>query len=90
LKGPRFQTIQEVTENSQTELHAIPRRHTRTVSRSGNGVVSGASMQEGSILKAIRLTQLQACLKNHKKIILKLFEQTTYIHTKETITVDSL
>jgi hypothetical protein len=34
-----------------------------TVSRSGNGVGSGASMQEGGILKVIRLTNFQACPK---------------------------
>jgi hypothetical protein len=67
LNGPRFQTIQEVTENLQTELRAILRRHTRAVSRNGNGVGSGASIQEGITLKAIRLTQLQAYLKNYKK-----------------------
>jgi hypothetical protein len=39
------------------------KRHTRTVSRSVNGIGSGASMHEGSTLKAIRLTQLQACPK---------------------------
>jgi hypothetical protein len=39
------------------------KRHTRTVSRSGNGVGSDASMQEGSILYAIRVIQLQACPK---------------------------
>jgi hypothetical protein len=36
---------------------------TSTVSRSGNGVGSGASMQEGSTLKAIRVIQLQTCPK---------------------------
>jgi hypothetical protein len=35
-------------------------------------------VQEGSTLKAIRLTQLQACPENYKKIVPKLFEQTTY------------
>jgi hypothetical protein len=39
------------------------KRRTRTVSRSHNGVRSDASIQEGSTLKAIRLTQLQACPK---------------------------
>jgi hypothetical protein len=62
-------------ESSQTELCAIPKRHTRTVFRSGNSAGSGASMQEESTLKAIRLTQLQAC---PKKIVPKLFEQTMY------------
>jgi hypothetical protein len=58
LKGRQFQTIQEIMENLQMEL-----RVTRTVCRSGSGVGSDASMQEGSTLKAIRLTQLQACPK---------------------------
>jgi hypothetical protein len=49
------------------------------VSRSGNSVGSSASVQEGSTLKLIRLTQLQACPKNYKKIVPELFEQTTYI-----------
>jgi hypothetical protein len=31
------------------------------------GVGSSASVQEGRTLKAIRLTQLQACPKNYKK-----------------------
>jgi hypothetical protein len=53
------------------------KRRTRTVSRSGNSVGSGASMQEGNTLKAIRLTQLQACPKK-KKIVPKLFEQNMY------------
>jgi hypothetical protein len=35
-------------------------------------------MQEGSSLKAVRLTQLHVG-KNYKKIVLKLFEQTTYL-----------
>jgi hypothetical protein len=35
-------------------------------------------MQEGSTLKAIRLTQLQHIRKNYKKIVPKLFEQTIY------------
>jgi hypothetical protein len=39
------------------------KRRTTTVSRSDNGVGSGVSMQEGSLLKAIRITQLQACPK---------------------------
>jgi hypothetical protein len=39
------------------------KRRTRTLSRSGNGIGSGASMQKGSILKEIRLIQLQACAK---------------------------
>jgi hypothetical protein len=77
LKGRRFQTIQDITEDSQRELRAIPKRRKRTVSRSGKGVESGASMQEGSTLKVIRLTQLQACPKKIK-IVLKLFEQTMY------------
>jgi hypothetical protein len=54
------------------------KRRTRTVSRSGNGVGSGASMQERRTLKAIRLTQLQACPPKKYKIILNLFEQTKY------------
>jgi TPP-dependent pyruvate/acetoin dehydrogenase alpha subunit len=78
LKGLRFQTIQEITENSQTESRAISKRRTDTVSRRGNGVGSGASVQEGSTLRAIRLTQLQACPKNYKKIVPTLLEQTTY------------
>jgi hypothetical protein len=41
---------------------------TRVVSNSGNSVGSSASVQEGSTLKVIGLTQLQACL---KKIIKK-------------------
>jgi hypothetical protein len=53
--------IMEIMENSQPELHL--KMHTRTVSRSGNGVESGASVQEGSTLKVIRLIQLQACPK---------------------------
>jgi hypothetical protein len=64
LKEQRFQTIKEITENSQMEHAQSRARHTRNVSRSGNGVWSGASMQEGSTLKATRLTQLQACPKN--------------------------
>jgi hypothetical protein len=39
------------------------KRHTRAVSRSDNGIGSCASMQEGSTLMVIRLTQLQACSK---------------------------
>jgi transposase len=63
LKGRRFQTIQDISENSQKELRAIPIKRNRTVSRSGNGIGSGASMKEESTLKATRLTQLQACPK---------------------------
>jgi hypothetical protein len=70
--------IQEITENSQMELCVNPKRHTRTVSRSGNGVGSSASMQVGSTLKAIRLTRLQARPKIYKKIVPKLIEQTLY------------
>jgi hypothetical protein len=36
-------------------------------------------MQEGSTLKEIRLTKLQACPKKYKKIVPELLEQTTYI-----------
>jgi hypothetical protein len=57
------------------DLCAVPKKHARTVSRGDNSVAGGASMQEGSTLKVIRLTQLQAC---PKKIVPKLFEQTTY------------
>jgi hypothetical protein len=32
----------------------------------------------GSTLKEIRLIKLQACPKNYKKIVPKLFEQTRY------------
>jgi hypothetical protein len=39
------------------------KRHTRTVSRTVNGIGSVASMQEGSTLKVMGLTQLQACPK---------------------------
>jgi hypothetical protein len=49
------------------ELHANPKKAYRTVSRKGNGVGSVVSMQEGSALKAIRLTQLQACTRKLKK-----------------------
>jgi hypothetical protein len=49
------------------ELSAIPKRSTTTFSKSDNGVGSGASMEKRSPLKAIRLTQLQACPKNYKK-----------------------
>jgi hypothetical protein len=65
--------IQEITENSQSR-----KRHTRTVSRSGNGVGSGTSMQNGNTSKVITLTQLQACPKKLQKKKKKLFEQTTY------------
>jgi hypothetical protein len=51
------------------------KRHTRIVSRCGNSVQSGASMQEVSTLKVIRLTQLQACPKNYKQNSSKTFEQ---------------
>jgi hypothetical protein len=56
-----------------------PERHTRTVSSSGSSFGSGASMQEGSTLKVIRLTELQACVKKIKKIGPKLLEKTTYM-----------
>jgi hypothetical protein len=67
--------IQEIMENSQMKLHVIQKkRHTRTASRSGSGIGSGASMQEGSTLKVIRLTQLQACPKKKcKKLVPKYF-----------------
>jgi hypothetical protein len=44
---------------------------TRTVSRSRNGIGNGASVKEGSTMKAIRFTQLQVCpqkiIKNSSK-----------------------
>jgi hypothetical protein len=38
------------------------------LSRNDNGVGSGASIHAGSTVKAIRLTQLQACPKKYIKI----------------------
>jgi hypothetical protein len=40
-------------------------------------------MQEGSTLKAIRLTQLRVCPKHYKKIVPKLFEQTMYVRKSQ-------
>jgi hypothetical protein len=73
------QTIQQITENSQMELCEIPKKsHTRTISRSGNGVWSSASMQERSTLKVIQLSVAGMSKKNYKKIAPKLFEKTMY------------
>jgi hypothetical protein len=54
------------------------RRCTRTVFKSGNSIGNCASLKEGSTLKVINLTQLQAGPKKLYKIVPKLFEQTTY------------
>jgi hypothetical protein len=49
----RFKRLRKIRRVSYTRSR---KRHTRTVSRSGNGSGSCTSMQEGSTLKAIRLT----------------------------------
>jgi hypothetical protein len=69
LKGRRFQTIQEITENTRDPEKRVPGLFPEV-----------ASMQEGSSLKAMGFTQLQACPKKlYKKTAPKLFEQTTYV-----------
>jgi hypothetical protein len=60
LKGRQFQTIRELMENSQMELHVIPKKAYQDCFQKCSGIGSSASMQEKSTLKAIRLTQLQA------------------------------
>jgi hypothetical protein len=62
----RFKRSQKIRRQSYTWSLE---RHTRTVSRSGNGVRSSASVQEGSTLKVIRLTQLEAYPKKLWKIV---------------------
>jgi hypothetical protein len=59
----RFKRLRKIRRRSYARSL---KRRTSTVTRSGNGVGSGASMQEGSTLKTIRLTQLQACPKKFK------------------------
>jgi hypothetical protein len=51
---------EEIMENSQGYARSRKRR-ARNVSRRGKGIGNNASMQEGSTLKEIRLTHLQAC-----------------------------
>jgi hypothetical protein len=56
----RFKRLRKIRRQN----YALSRKRlTRTVSRNGNGVGSGVSVQEGSTLKAVRLTQLHACTK---------------------------
>jgi hypothetical protein len=55
--------IHEITENSQTEQRTILKKAYKDCFQSGNSIGSGATVQEGSSLKAIRLTQLEACPK---------------------------
>jgi hypothetical protein len=64
LKGKRFQTIQEILENLQLELCAIWKKAYQYYFQKGQShwercINAGG----GSVLKAVRLSQLQACLK---------------------------
>jgi hypothetical protein len=55
--------IKEITENSQTKLHVIPKKAYQHFTEVATALGASASMQEGNTLKAIRLTQLQECPK---------------------------
>jgi hypothetical protein len=73
--------IQEITEKSDRAT-CDPEKGIPGLFPEVATIGSGASMQEGSTLKVIRLTHLQACPKKIiKKIVPKLFEQTMYMHT---------
>jgi hypothetical protein len=60
LKDNNSRRVNRLWKIRRRSYERSQKRHTKTVSRSGNGVGSSAPMQEGNTLKAIRLTQLQA------------------------------
>jgi hypothetical protein len=76
LKGRRFQTIQEITENWQTELSAIPKKayqdcFQKWQRRWERCISAGGEYFEGDNAHSVAGMS--------KKIVLKLFEQTTYM-----------
>jgi transposase len=64
LKGHDFRRFKKLQKIRRWSYAQSRNRHTRIVFRSGNIVGSGASMQQRSTLKAIRLTHMQAHPKN--------------------------
>jgi hypothetical protein len=60
----RFKRLRKIRRRSYARSR---KRCTRTVSRSGDSVGSGASMQEGSTLKAISSLSCRHVLKYYKK-----------------------
>jgi transposase len=57
LKGQRFDSIEEIEENSLTELRVISKRnYSRTVSKTGKDAGWVVLRVEGSTLKVTRLT----------------------------------
>ena len=51
LKGHRFQTVEEIEENSIRDLRAVPQNAFQDRSRNGKNVGSGVSRVEGSTLR---------------------------------------
>jgi hypothetical protein len=68
LISDSFKRFRKISRRSYTRSW---KRSKRSVSRNGNGIRSGESVQEDSTLKAIRLTQLQACPEKLWKIVPK-------------------
>jgi hypothetical protein len=80
LKGGRFQTIQEIMENSQMELRAVPKKGYQDCiqkwqRRLERCINAGGEYFDGD--NAHSVTGMSE--KIIKKIVPKLFEQTTYI-----------
>jgi hypothetical protein len=71
--------IQEITGNSQMELHMDPKKAFQECFQKWQRRWERCINAGGEYFEGDKTHSVQPCLKNYKKIVPKLLEQTTYM-----------